>query len=1120
MTSAASSWRRGKATTEEQPGHQINVVVRVRPPLPQEAQYGHCARIVDGRRVVVTTSSGQVAHGTPQKQRDQVVDCSCDHVFDMKASQEDVWQAVEPLVEKAVEGYSATFFTYGMTGTGKTYSMLGPRFMESSFTGRPPPTPMELVSCENRGIVPRVVQRIFESVCGGRFGSDAPTITMSYVQIYMERCYDLLRPASAMTPLRVREEGGGSVYVEGLSEVEVLSAETCYQYLVYGFSNIVFRSTAFNEQSSRSHSILTLTIARPVRDPATGRRLVRKSKINLVDLAGNERWNSFGPAIDRSHARELVTINRSLHTLGACVQALSQTSVVSKRAGRQAPRHIPYRDSALTLILRESFSGNHLVTMLCTVCSSTLYQVQTICTLRFAGRAKRVQMKARRVEPTDLTERMQNTQAEIEYLRSVVASGGASAKLQQQVKKLETQNGQLEDENQTLRTKLDELEMYAAANDYTEAPLKRHWLRRAISEPSLGRRAFEDDDDAVIDEDFASIQVDGDNNDSVRAQTSRVHFQPRNSRTLPPPCQTTGLSHSQWLANELGGSSCHSSEQNLFSPKVKPKAGRDCGNPARGPCCPTGHALALIGSQSCVAAYAEWHCDSGRCKNGSVLTPGIGRYHCAQCQHDLCEVCCDQAETRSACSSTPPKPASHNPPPKESGTMASQVASPRHVLCLPRPMVSPHREESSVEQIQRFVDFASLPPQAAASAAALYSTPARPRRKGARSFSLGRHLDRLASNAYKRASAIDAAAAVAAAAAAAPRSARDCAPIGKHLGKAPLMPAESVPQNPASRWQMQNLSERKCLQQSSASRAPPLHLDPISVSGDVANWQGNCAEVPRYRSAESSGSSICWAPSIASTGPPTPDEFVVPAKRCHQVSNAAVGTILPAVGVDGNLAMARAARAAGSVLTTSTPRSKRPVPVIKPIETPEKHLIHLPWEKLPQRSKQGGPDGFVTTPASTDSTHFPPVVREAVKCSLALDGAAAGMDLTPEAPRPSADPDLRINVNQPSLSVALNSVVEIGPSASNALQTEDPAVSKERIARSNAAAKRLAALHSRLGLNALPSAQLELSAVDAAVNAFAATNRDLFGTTLPCVLVPSPPNFTSGSNLLEARTDC
>ena len=383
----------------------VSVIVRARPPLAPEAPYGHCAR-TEGRKVLLTTTAdeGPTHRNNRQPQRTRTVECQYDKVLGMQTDQEEVWTSVLPTVDRAFEGYNVTLFTYGMTGSGKTHTMLGPTLMESAFAGQRSPTTEALKSSQQRGIVPRVMQHVFERL------PDAE-VTLSYLQIYQERCYDLLQPATLAKPLRIREEtsksksGQAAVYVEGLTEVAVVNLEDCLYQLISGFSNVAFRSTNYNEQSSRAHCVLTMTIRQ--RLTVNNKAVIRECKVRLVDLAGNERWVTAGPTPSPQHARELATINKSLHTLGNCMQVLSQPNPLKRDT-----RHVPYRNSTLTLLLRDGLAGNSYTLMVCTICCSLLYQMQTLCTLRFADRVKRVQMKATICETLDAKEAKSQMQAE------------------------------------------------------------------------------------------------------------------------------------------------------------------------------------------------------------------------------------------------------------------------------------------------------------------------------------------------------------------------------------------------------------------------------------------------------------------------------------------------------------------------------------------------------------------------------------------------------------------------------------------------------------------------------------------------------------------------------------
>ncbi|CAE7281331.1 KIN12B [Symbiodinium necroappetens] len=565
-------------------GSFVSVIVRARPPLAPEAPYGHCAR-TEGRKVLLTTTAeeGPTHRKNRQPQRTRTVECQYDKVLGMQTDQDEVWASVLPTVDKAFEGYNVTLFTYGMTGSGKTHTMLGPTLMESAFEGHKRPTTEGLKSSQQRGIVPRVMMHIFERL------PDAE-VFLSYLQIYQERCYDLLQPATLAKPLRIREESlktksavqAGPVYVEGLTEVSVVNLEDCLYQLIAGFGNVAFRSTNYNEQSSRAHCVLTLTIRQ--RLTVNHQAVVRESKVRLVDLAGNERWVTNGPSPSPQHARELATINKSLHTLGNCMQVLSQPGGAKKET-----RHVPYRNSTLTLLLRDSLAGNSYTLMLCTICCSLLYQMQTLCTLRFADRVKRVQMKAYVCDVLDVKEAQSQMQAEMEYLRAVVttgADGRALDELKSRISQLQQACSGLEGENRYLREQIAELEKQSLGKSMppaTGGTKATRVLRRVCSEPSLPGP----DPWFQLEDDLQDIHA-----------------------------------------------VCHRSHSNMG--RLRPAE-----------TCPEGHELVHLGSSAeptpaaAKVAYTEWHCDGAGCY-GSSLAPDLGRYHCSLCQHDLCQTCYDQ----------------------------------------------------------------------------------------------------------------------------------------------------------------------------------------------------------------------------------------------------------------------------------------------------------------------------------------------------------------------------------------------------------------------------------------------------------------------------------------------
>eukprot|EP00439_Symbiodinium_sp_Y106_P073213 s271_g13.t1 len=541
-------------------------------------------------------------------------------VLGMQTDQDEVWTCVLPTVDKAFEGYNVTLFTYGMTGSGKTHTMLGPTLMESAFEGHNRPTTEGLKSSQQRGIVPRVMQHIFERL------PDAE-VSLSYLQIYQERCYDLLQAAALAKPLRIREESvktksavqASPVFVEGLTEVSVVNLEDCLCQLIAGFANVAFRSTNYNEQSSRAHCVLTLTIRQ--RLTVNHKAVIRESKVRLVDLAGNERWATNGPSPSPQHARELATINKSLHTLGNCMQVLSQPGAAKKET-----RHVPYRNSTLTLLLRDSLAGNSYTLMLCTICCSLLYQMQTLCTLRFADRVKRVQMKSHVCDVLDVKEAQSQMQAEsrmpmqglvgmwfgvfVQGRARAVAREIAQDELKSRISQLQQACSGLEGENRYLREQIAELEARVAVRS-------NHWgwAVRAQEKQNLGK----------------SMPPATGGTKATRV-LRRVCSEP----SLPGP--------DPWFQLEDDLQELDQMCQSRAMPRLMPGRGDLESRLESGLCREWEVDLGSSAEPSPAAAkvaYTEWHCDGAGCY-GSSLAPDLGRYHCSLCQHDLCQTCYDQ----------------------------------------------------------------------------------------------------------------------------------------------------------------------------------------------------------------------------------------------------------------------------------------------------------------------------------------------------------------------------------------------------------------------------------------------------------------------------------------------
>lgn len=175
------------------------------------------------------------------------------------------------------------------------------------------------------------------------------------------------------------------------------------------------RSTEYNEVSSRSHAILQVTVETREKSGEGNTKVIRRAKLNLVDLAGSEKWNTKSH-MAKGHARELTTINKSLSALGNCISALSDMS--STDEGGQWRSHVPYRDSHLTRLLQDSLGGNTKTTIIACISPTARCADESISTLKFADRAKKIMVHVRANEVVDDAILLSRALAEIKRLKT------------------------------------------------------------------------------------------------------------------------------------------------------------------------------------------------------------------------------------------------------------------------------------------------------------------------------------------------------------------------------------------------------------------------------------------------------------------------------------------------------------------------------------------------------------------------------------------------------------------------------------------------------------------------------------------------------------------------------
>nr|GLL41005.1 kinesin-like protein KIN-5D [Ipomoea trifida] len=293
-----------------------------------------------------------------------------DKVFGPSTQQKDLYnQAVAPLVDDALEGYSCTVFAYGQTGTGKTYTMEGEGGKEKNGEFH-----------KNAGVIPRAVEQIFNSLESEKAEY---MMKVTFIELYNEEITDLLSAEEdsrsfsdekQLKAVKLMEDGKSAVFIKGLQEEIVSSADEIYRILERGSAKKHTAETLLNKQSNRSHSIFSITVQ--IKECVSeGVELIKCGKLNLVDLAGSE--NILRSGAKEGRAREAGEINKSLLTLGRVINALADHS-----------GHVPYRDSKLTRLLKDSLGGKTKTCIIATVSPSLQCLDETLSTLDYAFRAK------------------------------------------------------------------------------------------------------------------------------------------------------------------------------------------------------------------------------------------------------------------------------------------------------------------------------------------------------------------------------------------------------------------------------------------------------------------------------------------------------------------------------------------------------------------------------------------------------------------------------------------------------------------------------------------------------------------------------------------------------------
>ncbi|XP_026179574.1 kinesin-like protein KIF14 [Mastacembelus armatus] len=326
--------------------------------------------------------------------------CSVDEGEPTFASQQTVYETLaRPLLLRAFEGFNTCLFAYGQTGSGKSYTMMG--------------------FGQEAGVIPRFCQELFDRLASMENNEVKCHVEMSYFEVYNEKIHDLLvtrdEPNQRRMPLRVREHPVHGPYVAELSANVVSSYNDIQGWLELGNKQRATAATGMNDKSSRSHSVFTLVMTQTKTEFVEGEEHEHSitSRINLVDLAGSERCNSAQTTGDR--LREGASINKSLLTLGKVISALSEQALTSKKV------FIPYRESVLTWLLKESLGGNSKTAMIATVSPAGSNVEESLSTLRYAQQARTIINVAKVNEDTS-AKLIRELKAEVEKLRAAQMS--------------------------------------------------------------------------------------------------------------------------------------------------------------------------------------------------------------------------------------------------------------------------------------------------------------------------------------------------------------------------------------------------------------------------------------------------------------------------------------------------------------------------------------------------------------------------------------------------------------------------------------------------------------------------------------------------------------------------
>ena len=358
----------------------FKVYVRIRPFLPKEYQklrrnnstslITNQFQVQNNKNIQILNSIFIVNNKTlyvldPKHNNPQEKKYYFNKIFTEQEKNKDVFeQAIKPTINNVINGYNSTTLAYGVTGTGKTHTIFGDLALSNGEDG------VAIKACEY----------LFNKL-NKEYFSDDYEIKVSYIEIYNENVIDLLNNENENISLMIIEDPNKGVYVHNVKEFIINNTNELKKLICQGNKRRTMAPTNQNKFSSRSHAILQLSLKRKAYNEKNNNFDIYYSKFLIVDLAGSERGG-----LEKGKRREEgANINKSLFTLGSCINILSDKN----RNGK----FIPYRDSKLTRLLKDSLGGNILTVMLVCVSPSGESYDESISSLNYANRAKKIKKK-------------------------------------------------------------------------------------------------------------------------------------------------------------------------------------------------------------------------------------------------------------------------------------------------------------------------------------------------------------------------------------------------------------------------------------------------------------------------------------------------------------------------------------------------------------------------------------------------------------------------------------------------------------------------------------------------------------------------------------------------------